>query len=465
MIQTGFDNRVKIHQIVENQLPSFILEENPNASEFLKQYYISQEYQGGPVDISDNLDQYLKLDNLTPEVVVDSTILSNDITSSETTIQVSSTKGFPNQYGLLKIDDEIITYTGITATSFTGCIRGFSGITNYHDNLTNELVFSSSDSQSHSANSSIQNLVAETQLMKTDLIQPIFIKEGLKGIEQIESLPGINRYGSDAVLNEVEDLANLNIGAIAIFPVIDPTKKDNHGSEATNDNNFLINEIKKIKAEFPEMLLISDVALDPYTTHGHDGILDESGYVDNDKTLKILRDQSLILAEAGADIIAPSDMMDGRVGVIRDALEKNGFINTIILSYAAKYNSQFYGPFRDAVGSSANLGKSSKSSYQMAFTNSDEALHEVALDIKEGADIVMVKPGMPYLDIIYRIKKEFKIPTFAYQVSGEYSMIKNAIEKGWIDRGVMLESLTSLKRAGSDAILTYAAKEISKELL
>ena len=213
------------------------------------------------------------------------------------------------------------------------------------------------------------------------------------------------------------------------------------------------------------MLLISDVALDPYTTHGHDGILDESGYVDNDKTLKILRDQSLILAEAGADIIAPSDMMDGRVGVIRDALEKNGFINTIILSYAAKYNSQFYGPFRDAVGSSANLGKSSKSSYQMAFTNSDEALHEVALDIKEGADIVMVKPGMPYLDIIYRIKKEFKIPTFAYQVSGEYSMIKNAIEKGWIDRGVMIESLTSLKRAGSDAILTYAAKEISKELL
>ena len=301
--------------------------------------------------------------------------------------------------------------------------------------------------------------------MKTDLIQPIFRKEGLKGIEQIESLPGINRYGADVVLNEVEDLAKLNIGAIAIFPVIDPTKKDNHGSEAINDNNFLINEIKKIKAEFPEVLLISDVALDPYTTHGHDGILDESGYVDNDKTLKILRDQSLILAEAGADIIAPSDMMDGRVGVIRDALEKNGFINTIILSYAAKYNSQFYGPFRDAVGSSANLGKSSKSSYQMAFTNSDEALYEVALDIKEGADIVMVKPGMPYLDIIYRIKKEFKIPTFAYQVSGEYSMLKNAIEKGWIDRGVMLESLTSLKRAGSDAILTYAAKEISKELL
>ena len=331
--------------------------------------------------------------------------------------------------------------------------------------MTTDRKFPSTRLRRLRLNSSIQNLVAETQLIKTDLIQPIFIKEGLKGIEQIESLPGINRYGSDTVLNEVEDLAKLNIGAIAIFPVIDPTKKDNHGSEAINDNNFLINEIKKIKAEFPEILLISDVALDPYTTHGHDGILDESGYVDNDKTLKILRDQSLILAEAGADIIAPSDMMDGRVGVIRDVLEKNGFINTIILSYAAKYNSQFYGPFRDAVGSSANLGKSSKSSYQMAFTNSDEALYEVALDIKEGADIVMVKPGMPYLDIIYRIKKEFKIPTFAYQVSGEYSMIKNAIEKGWIDRGVMLESLTSLKRAGSDAILTYAAKEISKELL
>ena len=208
--------------------------------------------------------------------------------------------------------------------------------------MTTDRKFPSTRLRRLRLNSSIQNLVAETQLMKTDLIQPIFIKEGLKGIEQIESLPGINRYGSDAVLNEVEDLANLNIGAIAIFPVIDPAKKDNHGSEATNDNNFLINEIKKIKAEFPEVLLISDVALDPYTTHGHDGILDESGYVDNDKTLKILRDQSLILAEAGADIIAPSDMMDGRVGVIRDALEKNGFINTIILSYAAKYNSQFF---------------------------------------------------------------------------------------------------------------------------
>ena len=329
--------------------------------------------------------------------------------------------------------------------------------------MTTDRKFPSTRLRRLRLNSSIQNLVAETQLMKTDLIQPIFIKEGLKGIEQIESLPGINRYGSDAVLNEIEDLANLNIGAIAIFPVIDPTKKDNHGSEATNDNNFLINEIKKIKAEFPEMLLISDVALDPYTTHGHDGILDESGYVDNDKTLKILRDQSLILAEAGADIIAPSDMMDGRIGVIRKKLDENNFEDKIILSYAAKYNSKFYGPFRDAVNSKNNLGTSDKSSYQMNPANSLEALNEVAMDIEEGADIVMVKPGMPYLDIISKIKEEFKVPTFAYQVSGEYAMIMESVNKGWLDKDVIIESLTSFKRAGADAVLTYFAKDLIKE--
>lgn len=330
--------------------------------------------------------------------------------------------------------------------------------------MTTDRKFPSTRLRRLRLNSSIQNLVAETQLMKTDLIQPIFIKEGLKGIEQIESLPGINRYGSDAVLNEVEDLANLNIGAIAIFPVIDPAKKDNHGSEATNDNNFLINEIKKIKAEFPEVLLISDVALDPYTTHGHDGILDESGYVDNDKTLKILRDQSLILAEAGADIIAPSDMMDGRIGRIRNILDQHKYENTLILSYAAKYASKFYGPFRDAISSSGNLKGGSKSSYQMDVANSNEALREVAMDINEGADMVMIKPGMPYLDIIQRIKSEFQIPTFAYQVSGEYSMIKGAVNNGWLDSKVVKESLLSFKRAGADGILTYFAREIAEEL-
>ena len=312
-------------------------------------------------------------------------------------------------------------------------------------------------------NSNLIDLVAETNLSSQDLIQPIFIKENFNGIESIESMPGINRFGIDEALKEVEEIIESGINTIAVFPVVESGKKDSKGSEATKEDNFISSAIKTIKKNFPEIILIADVALDPYTDHGHDGILinDE---IDNDATIKVLIEQSLILAEAGADIIAPSDMMDGRIGSIRQSLEDSNFKNTILLSYAAKYNSKFYGPFRDAVNSASNLGKATKSSYQMSIHNKDEAIHEVAIDINEGADIVMVKPAMPYLDIIHLIKEKFKIPTFAYQVSGEYSMLKLAIKEGWLDQKVMLESLISIKRAGADAILTYAAKEISKEM-
>ncbi len=312
-------------------------------------------------------------------------------------------------------------------------------------------------------NSNLIDLVAETNLSSQDLIQPIFIKENFNGIESIESMPGINRFGIDEVLKEIEEIIESGINTIAVFPVVESDKKDSKGSEATKEDNFISSAIKIIKKNFPEIILIADVALDPYTDHGHDGIIinDE---IDNDATIKVLIEQSLILAAAGADIIAPSDMMDGRIGLIRQSLEDSNFKNTILLSYAAKYNSKFYGPFRDAVNSASNLGKASKSSYQMPIYNKDEAIHEVAIDINEGADIVMVKPAMPYLDIIHLIKEKFKIPTFAYQVSGEYSMLKLAIKEGWLDQKVMLESLISIKRAGADAILTYAAKEISKEM-
>ena len=312
-------------------------------------------------------------------------------------------------------------------------------------------------------NSNLIDLVAETNLSSQDLIQPIFIKENFNGIESIESMPGINRFGIDEALKEIEEIIESGINTIAAFPVVESGKKDSNGSEATKEDNFISLAIKTIKKNFPEIILIADVALDPYTDHGHDGIIinDE---IDNDATIKVLIEQSLILAAAGADIIAPSDMMDGRIGLIRQSLEDSNFKNTILLSYAAKYNSKFYGPFRDAVNSASNLGKASKSSYQMPSYNKDEAIHEVAIDINEGADIVMVKPAMPYLDIIHLIKEKFKIPTFAYQVSGEYSMLKLAIKEGWLDQKVMLESLISIKRAGADAILTYAAKEISKEM-
>ncbi len=312
-------------------------------------------------------------------------------------------------------------------------------------------------------NSNIIDLVSENTLTKNDLIQPIFLKENLNGHESIESMPEVNRYGLDESLKEIQEIINCGINTIALFPVIDPDKKDDQGSEAIIDNNFISTAIKTIKNEFPDITIIADVALDPYTSHGHDGIIVDD-YVDNDSTIDALVKQSLLLANAGADIIAPSDMMDGRIKFIREGLEDANFINTILLSYAAKYNSKFYGPFRDAVDSAANLGKSSKSSYQMNVSNHDEAIHEVGMDISEGADIVMVKPAMPYLDIIYAIKKEFMIPTFAYQVSGEYSMLKSAINNGWLHKDVMLESIISIKRSGADAILTYAAKEISKEI-
>ncbi len=312
-------------------------------------------------------------------------------------------------------------------------------------------------------NLNLIELVSETNLTSKDLIQPIFVKENFEGKEQIESMPGIFRFGLNHVLSEIEELINVGINAIAVFPVIESSKKDEKGLEALNKSNFIVQSINKIKKEFPELILIADVALDPYTDHGHDGIL-INNEVANDETVEVLIEQSILLAEAGADIIAPSDMMDGRIGLIRDSLEKQNLKDTILLSYAAKYNSKFYGPFRDAVNSASNLGNSSKSSYQMNISNKNEALHEVALDINEGADIVMVKPAMPYLDVIQSIKKEFKVPTFAYQVSGEFSMLKNAINHGWLDKEVMLESLVSIKRAGADAILSYAAKEISKEI-
>ena len=308
----------------------------------------------------------------------------------------------------------------------------------------------------------LRDITAESRLSKDDLIQPIFIKD-INGYESVSTMPGISRVGLDVLLDEIKEIADLGIKCVAIFPVVDKEKKDEFGKESFNESNLACSAIKIIKKTFPEIIIIADVALDPYTSHGHDGLV-KNNYVLNDETIEVLEKQALALAKAGADILAPSDMMDGRVGAIREALEKNNFQNTVILSYAAKFSSNFYGPFRDAVGSASNLGKESKSSYQMLTANSDEALHEVAMDINEGADIVMIKPGMPYLDVISKVKETFKIPTFAYQVSGEYSMIMLAIDNGLLEKKVMLESLLSFKRAGADAILTYAAKEISKEL-
>lgn len=308
----------------------------------------------------------------------------------------------------------------------------------------------------------LRDITAESRLSKDDLIQPIFIKD-INGYESVSTMPGISRVGLDVLLDEIKEIADLGIKCVAIFPVVDKEKKDEFGKESFNESNLVCSAIKIIKKNFPEIIIIADVALDPYTSHGHDGLV-KNNYVLNDETIEVLEKQALALAKAGADILAPSDMMDGRVGAIREALEKNNFQNTVILSYAAKFSSNFYGPFRDAVGSASNLGKESKSSYQMLTANSDEALHEVAMDINEGADIVMIKPGMPYLDVISKVKETFKIPTFAYQVSGEYSMIMLAIDNGLLEKKVMLESLLSFKRAGADAILTYAAKEISKEL-
>tara|TARA_A200000113_G_scaffold45426_1_gene36873 strand:+ start:749 stop:1690 length:942 start_codon:yes stop_codon:yes gene_type:complete len=308
-----------------------------------------------------------------------------------------------------------------------------------------------------------RRLVAENNLNVNDLILPLFVCDGNKIEDPIQSMPGVSRFSIDKVLTQIEKASKLNIPAIALFPQIDSALKDSDGKLATDENNLVCRSIQTIKKTFPNIGIVCDVALDPFTDHGHDGLV-VNNKIDNDKTLDVLEKQALIQANAGCDIIAPSDMMDGRVGRIRNALDKNNLQDTLILSYAAKYASGFYGPFREAIGSGSNLGKDGKLTYQMDPSNSDEALREVALDIGEGADMVMVKPGMPYLDIISRIKSEFKVPTFAYQVSGEYSMIKESINKGWLNEKVIMESLLSFKRAGANGILTYFALEIAEKL-
>ena len=308
----------------------------------------------------------------------------------------------------------------------------------------------------------IRRLVAENSLSNNDLILPIFIREGSNKIEEIKSMPGVYRYTIDKLDLIMNKVQKLRLPMVALFPYTPSKKKDGNGSESLNEDNLICRALQKIKKKYKNIGVMCDVALDPYTTHGHDGLIIK-GKIDNDKTNEILVKQSLLQAQMGCDVIAPSDMMDGRIGVIRKGLEKNGFKDTKILSYAVKYASNFYGPFRDAVGSKNNL-KFDKKTYQMDFRNSNEALREVSLDIKEGADIVMVKPGMPYLDIIRSIKDNFKIPVFSYQVSGEYSLIKNGIKNKLINHEAILESLISLKRAGSSAIVTYFALDVAEKL-
>ena len=309
-----------------------------------------------------------------------------------------------------------------------------------------------------------RRLVSENNLTVDDLIYPIFITYGLNKKEKINSMPGIYRFSLDKLETEIKYISSLNIPAIAFFPQTENKLKTSDGREAVNKNNLVCEAIRISKKVNPELGIICDVALDPYTDHGHDGVIIDN-HIDNDKTLEILCQQSLIQAEAGCNIIAPSDMMDGRVGLIRDTLDKNGFINVQIMSYAVKYASAFYGPFRDAVGSSINLSNKSKNSYQMDPKNSDEALREIELDLNEGADMVIVKPGMPYLDIIHKVRENFKVPTYAYQVSGEYSMIKGAIDKGWFDEEkIIFESLIAFKRAGCSGIITYFAPYVAEIL-
>ena len=309
-----------------------------------------------------------------------------------------------------------------------------------------------------------RRLISENKLTIDDLIWPLFVTEGSKVKDEVRSMPDVFRNSIDELIKEAEIASKLKIPAIAIFPQIDSSLKNSRGSEAINENNLICRSIKAIKKEFPDLGIITDVALDPFTDHGHDGLL-INNEINNDETLKVLAQQSLVQAHAGCDIIAPSDMMDGRIGFIRSALDDANLINTQILSYAAKYASGFYGPFRDAVSSSGNLDGASKSTYQMDPANSNEALKEVELDINEGADMIMIKPGMPYLDIIKIIKDTFNVPTFAYQVSGEYSMIMAAVANKWLDPDkVILESLLSFKRAGADGILTYFAKNIAERL-
>ncbi len=308
----------------------------------------------------------------------------------------------------------------------------------------------------------MRKLISENELSANDLILPIFVREGKNKIEKIKSMPGINRYTVDKLGLIIKKAKKLKIPMIAIFPNTPKNKKNSEGSEALNENNLICRSLKFIKKKFPKIGVMCDVALDPYTTHGHDGVI-KKGKIDNDETIKILIKQSLLQAKFGCDVIAPSDMMDGRIGAIRKALDKNNFQNVCILSYSAKYASNFYGPFRDAVGSRSNL-KSDKKTYQMDYKNSNEAFREIGLDIKEGADIVMIKPGMPYLDIIKNIKDKFKIPVFAYQVSGEYSLLINGIKKNLIKDEAIMESLVAFKRAGASAIITYFALEIARKL-
>ncbi len=310
-----------------------------------------------------------------------------------------------------------------------------------------------------------RRLMRETGVSTDDLIYPVFILEGEQRQEVVASMPGIERCSIDRLIVEAETLANLGIPAIALFPVTPPEKKSDDAAEAYNPDGLVQRAVRALKRSCPELGVITDVALDPFTSHGQDGLIDDTGYVLNDETVEVLVRQALSHAEAGADIVAPSDMMDGRVGVIRAALERNGYRNTRILAYAAKYASSFYGPFRDAVGSAANLGGGNKYSYQMDPANSDEALWEVSLDLEEGADMVMVKPGMPYLDIVRRVKDQFGAPTFVYQVSGEYAMLMAAARNGWLDeKAVVMESLLAFKRAGADGILTYFAKRVAQWL-
>jgi porphobilinogen synthase len=310
-----------------------------------------------------------------------------------------------------------------------------------------------------------RRLMRENRLSVDDLIYPMFVIEGENRRETIDSMPGVERVSIDQLLVEAEQCVELGIPAIALFPVVSQDKKSDDAAEAYNPEGLAQTAVRELKKAFPGLGVITDVALDPFTSHGQDGLIDDSGYVLNDETVEVLVKQALSHAQAGADIVAPSDMMDGRIGAIRKALEDNGFIHTRILSYAAKYASSFYGPFRDAVGSAKNLAGGNKYSYQMDPANSDEALHEVELDIHEGADMFMVKPGMPYLDIVRRVKDEFSIPTYVYQVSGEYAMLKAAAQNGWLnEEATVMESLLGFKRAGADGILTYYAKTVAQWL-
>jgi porphobilinogen synthase len=310
-----------------------------------------------------------------------------------------------------------------------------------------------------------RRMMRERHLSTDDFIYPVFVIEGKNETQPVASMPGVSRYSLDKLMGVAEQTLKLGVPTVALFPLIEPSLKTADGKEAVNPKGLIPRAVAALKKSFPELGVMTDVALDPYTSHGQDGLIDESGYILNDDTIEVLREQALTQAEAGVDIVAPSDMMDGRIGAIRDALDERRFIHTRIMAYSAKYASSFYGPFRDAVGSASALGKGNKYTYQMDPANSDEALREVALDLAEGADMVMVKPGLPYLDIVRRVKDEFKAPTFVYQVSGEYAMLKAAFENGWLDEEkCVVEALLAFKRAGADGVLTYFALDAARYL-